>query len=262
MMRHLFGSTLLLGLSALSPIALGAGEGTAVGVDPDAMARGTSDRTLQVGADVSIGETVITGPSGQVQIIFDDQTRLVVGPNSALRVETYLLASDNTASKLAISALGGSFRFITGNSPKPAYSISTPTATIAVRGTRFDILADRATTLVMLYEGALQVCSPSGDCEQVAERCQVGTASSESARLYVRNDPERIPLSLMFPYARFQHPLLDDFRVSGTVACTAIPEDTSVPAVGTGGGGSSPQTPITTVINPQQPTTPPRPAKP
>lgn len=259
MMRHLFGSILLLGLSALSPIAMGAGEGTAVGVDPDAMARGTSDRTLQVGADISIGETVITGPSGQVQIIFDDQTRLVVGPNSALRVETYLLASDNTASKLAINALGGSFRFITGSSPKPAYSISTPTATIAVRGTRFDFLVDRATTLVMLYEGALQVCNPSGDCEDLVDRCQVGTAVSDSARLYIRNDPERIPLSLMFPYARFQHPLLDEFRVSDTVACTEIRENGPVPAVGTGGGGgsSTPQTPITTVTTtPQGPTRP------
>ncbi len=79
----------------------------------------SQERILQVGTDVSVGETIVTGPAGQVQIVFDDNTRLVVGPGSALLVETYLLASSNTAEKLTVNALGGTFRFITGNSPKP-----------------------------------------------------------------------------------------------------------------------------------------------
>ncbi|HEY5081755.1 MAG TPA: FecR domain-containing protein [Bauldia sp.] len=33
----------------------------------------------------------------------------------------------------------GAFRFLTGGSPKDAYSINTPMATIAVRGTEFDL---------------------------------------------------------------------------------------------------------------------------
>lgn len=242
MKRRLFGLTVLLGLAAFAPAALGAGEGTAVGVAPDALARGLSDRILQAGADISMGETVVTGPSGQVQIIFHDQTRLVVGPNSALLIETYLLADSNTVSQLTVNALGGTFRFMTGNSPKPAYSIRTPTASIAVRGTDFDILVDRNGSRVMLYEGALQICNPSGACEEVTGRCEVGSASAVATRLYVRNDPDRVPLSLQFPYARFQQPLLPDFRVADTVKCTELVEDVDIPAVGTS-GGPTPQQP-------------------
>jgi len=121
------------------PLAVAAAEGTAVGVDPDAVARrGSADRTLVVGADISVGERIVTGPSGRVQVLFADQTRLVVGPGSALLIESYLMNGD-TADKFAINALAGTFRFISGNSPKSAYSIETPTAAIAVRGTKFDV---------------------------------------------------------------------------------------------------------------------------
>ena len=43
------------------------------------------------------------------------------------------------AAQVSINAVKGAFRFITGNSPKDAYSITTPTAMIGVRGTEFDI---------------------------------------------------------------------------------------------------------------------------
>ena len=85
--------------------AFAAKEGQAVGVDPDAMAQGASgDRTLVVGADISVGERVVTGRAGQVQIIFADQTRLVVGPGSDLLIVAYLMRNSGTADRLAISS--------------------------------------------------------------------------------------------------------------------------------------------------------------
>jgi hypothetical protein len=169
---------LSIGLFLALP-AHAAGEGTAVGVNPDAVARiSSADRILKVGSDVSVGELIVTGGSGQVQIVFHDSTRLVVGPGSALLIESYLLSGPNTARKLAINTLSGSFRFISGNSPKSAYSIQTPTAAIAVRGTAFDLIVSQQQTLVMLYEGALQLCRGGGRCVQLAERCGVGYSSS------------------------------------------------------------------------------------
>lgn len=212
----------LLGLllSMLAGNSFAQGEGTAVGVNPDAVARiDATDRLLQVGADISVGELVVTGNSGLVQIIFDDDTRLAVGPRSSLLIETYLMASTNTAEKLTINALGGSFRFITGNSPKPAYTINTPTASIAVRGTEFDLVVERSNTKVMLYDGALRLCNATGDCQELADRCGVGTASSQSAKIYRRNDPLREPLSVEFRYARFQGTLLPGFQVNGATRC-------------------------------------------
>lgn len=217
----------LLGLllSFLAANSFAQGEGTAVGVNPDALARlNATDRTLQVGADVSVGELIVTGNAGLVQIIFDDDTRLVVGPRSSLLIETYLMASSNTAEKLSINALGGSFRFITGNSPKPAYTINTPTASIAVRGTEFDLVVERRNTKVMLYDGALRICNGGNDCAELANRCEVGTASAQQAVLFRRNDSTREPLSVEFRYARFQGGLMPQFRVRNPGSCV---EDSS-----------------------------------
>ena len=235
MKQLLFRHLLVVLLSATAPIAFAANEGTAVGVNPDAVAQFNSiDRILEVGADVSVGELIVTGSAGQVQIVFDDDTRLVVGPHSALLIETYLMATSNTAQKLAINALGGSFRFITGNSPKPAYSINTPTAAIAVRGTEFDIIAEPDNTKVMLYEGALQICNPAGTCQEVTRRCEVATSSRDDVSLFVRSDPQRTPLSLEFRYARFQAPLLPPFRVAGAAPCTEEPAADATPQANPG----------------------------
>lgn len=219
-------------------------DGKAVGVNPEAVTRVSGgDRTLIVGADISLGDQVVTGASGQVQIIFSDQTRLVVGPGSALVIEAYLF-NGRTAEKLAINALAGSFRFISGNSPKSAYSIKTPTASIAVRGTKFDFNVNRGRTDLMLYEGAVRLCSASGDCEDVISRCDLGTVNAGVSRLIGYSSPDHPPISETFRYARFQTPLLSDFRVSGAGRCTQPPEQSGVPdALSTTTGGSSPQRP-------------------
>lgn len=263
MKQFLLKHFLVLLLSAAAPVAFAANEGTAVGVDPDARAQsGSSDRILEVGADVSVGELIVTGSSGLVQIVFNDNTRLVVGPRSSLLIETYLMANSNTAQNLTIKALGGSFRFITGNSPKPAYSILTPTAAIAVRGTEFDIMVEPGRTKVMLYEGALQICNPGGACEQVTSRCEVAVSSNDDADLFVRNDPQRTPLSLEFRYARFQAPLLAPFRVGGAALC-AEEVKVQAPAAHSGSGssgrgGTTPtQTPTPTPPPPPTPPSPP-----
>lgn len=211
-----------LALSVLVAPVFAANEGTAVGVKPDAKARiQTRDRVLIAGDGISVGERLVTGPSGQVQIIFADDTHLVVGPNSSLLIETYLMRNDGTAEKLAINALAGSFRFITGHSPKAAYQINTPTAAIAVRGTKFDIVVSATQTGIMLYDGALQLCGSGADCAQLTDRCSVGMASAAGARLFARNDPDRPPLALYFRYARVQAHLLAAFRISGASQCVS-----------------------------------------
>jgi len=219
-----------------------AADGQAVGVDPDAVARlSGADRVLTVGADVSLGEQIVTGSSGQVQIIFSDKTRLVVGPGSALVIESYLF-NGNTADKFAINALAGSFRFITGNSPKPAYSIKTPTASIAVRGTEFDFNVTGRRTDLLLYEGAVRLCA-GGNCTDITSRCELGVAQGGDSQSIAYADPEHQGLSQQFRYARFQTPLLGNFRVSGASKCTQPLQEQGVPEAltTTSSGGDLPR---------------------
>ncbi len=132
--------------------------GQAVEVIPDAVGLlGGAQITLISGSDLFEGQTIETSASGEVHIIFLDDTRMVIGPNSTLIIERFLLRDPTTVSDLVVNALGGTFRFISGNSPSDAYEIRTPTGTIGVRGTEFDFSIDwitRAVT-VAVYRGAV-----------------------------------------------------------------------------------------------------------
>ena len=228
---------LIIGLAAsawcLCAGAAMAASGTALGVDPAAQAeRGNQTETLVVGADIFIGDRVVTGAAGQVQIKFSDSTELVVGPDSALLIEDYLLRNDGLAGQLAVNALAGSFRFVTGTAPKDRYRISTPTGTIGVRGTELDFFVGGDFTRVLLYHGAVQLCNNAGDCETLAEACDLGQFDASQAELIGHTDgvggADRERLKAMFLWAVSQRPLLRGFRVAAAERCLMRP---------VGGGG-------------------------
>ena len=68
---------------------------------PAAAASGTSGRrVLEVKGPVFMGDRVQTGASGEAQIEFRDNTRLVVGPNSLMTIDAFVFNENNTAKKM------------------------------------------------------------------------------------------------------------------------------------------------------------------
>ena len=133
--RRLAAVTVLLGLTLATPAIPQATNpiAQAVGVRPAATGQlGGTEVTLVAGAALYEGQVIATNASGEVQIVFADDTRMVIGPNSILVIESILMRNQNTVSNFAVNALGGTFRFITGNSPSETYTINTPTGTIGV----------------------------------------------------------------------------------------------------------------------------------
>ena len=206
-----------LALAATNPV----NPGKAVGVDPSAVANFNDDsRTLVVGSDVGIGETVVTGAKGDVQLLFADNTKLLVGPNSSLLIEAYLLRSDNTLSQFAVNALTGSFRFITGDGPKPAYRIDTPTGMIGVRGTEFDFNVDpKLGTTLVLFHGAVQMCNLASKCIDVTQTCAVGRMAESGSSIIGTAQQTAESLRAKFPYVRSQAALLPAFQSAGSGNC-------------------------------------------
>jgi hypothetical protein len=211
----------LLGLFALAafliPAPAIAASGTALGVDPAASLETTAaKRTLVVGDDIAIGDRVVTGEAGLVQIRFDDDTLLVVGPKSALLIEDYLLRADGSAGKFAIDALAGTFRFVTGNAAKDRYEISLPNGgTIGVRGTAFDLHVEPATTSVLTYDGEVLMCARGQDCQPLRANCGVGQVeATQSRRLGPDSqNPDNRLFREDFPFAIEQSSLLPEFRL-------------------------------------------------
>ncbi|MEL6201204.1 MAG: FecR domain-containing protein [Pseudomonadota bacterium] len=193
----------------LLPIAAHAEIGTAVDVDPSAR---VGSATLVSGARLSAGDVIQTSGQGQAQILFDDNTRIVVGPNSRFVISDIQMGSSNSANRFAVDAVRGSFRFISGRSPKNAFRISTPHATIGVRGTIFDLNVAGQTQLASL-RGIVEMCGSSA-CVTLRARCSVAIAE--------RGGSVRTPTSVSeagqiirsgFPYIEDQRPrLLPAFR--------------------------------------------------
>ena len=212
-----------LGFIAFSLPTLAA-SGKALGVDPAASVETKVDtKLLTVGADISIGDRVVTGTKGQVQIKFSDQTELVVGPNSALLIEDYLLRNDDSAGKFAINALSGTFRFTTGRAPKDRYIIETPTGTIGVRGTSFDFNSSAQETKVLLYHGQVVLCNLDDACVTLDDTCELGAYDLGKSEILGHTDDfkgaDRDDLKASFKYAQSQAPLLGAFRVEEAKEC-------------------------------------------
>ncbi len=94
----------------------------------------TGKKVLEKANPIFSGDRITTDAIGNAQIKFRDNTKLVVGPNSALVIDAFVFDKNDTARKVSISAIKGAFRFISGKSPKDVYTIKTPTATIGIRG--------------------------------------------------------------------------------------------------------------------------------
>src|SRR5689334_2706567 len=114
------------------------------------------------GDEVVRNELVRTAADSDARFVFRDDTNLSLAPGSTVKLDRTVF-DDPKAGDIAIRLTQGAFRFITGHSPKEAYVISTPIATMGVRGTILDVRVERTRNKVVLDSGGVQVCIP-GKC--------------------------------------------------------------------------------------------------
>jgi hypothetical protein len=113
---------------------------------------------LKAGDSVFRNELVRTGADSTVKLVFLDSTNLAIGPTSRVTLDQFVYAGEFNGQKMTINLAKGIFRFTTGSLDKKAYEISTPTASIGVRGTVVDIDARSAQTRLTLVEGQALIC--------------------------------------------------------------------------------------------------------
>ncbi len=220
--KFFLASLFLTGIMALTmvlsvPAIAQTHAGKAVAVSGSATSSGQQGkRTLSTGSSVFQGDTISTGFTGRVQLLFSDNAKLVVGPRSKVKIDDYVLGRDKKLSSFAIQAARGTFRFISGNSKKSAYKISIKTATIGIRGTSFDF-ANNGRTKVVLYTGSVQVCI-GGSCQTLRNKCDL--AQQAGARVTKATTRQLVPnaYNVTFPYIRAESRLLPAFRVNAA-AC-------------------------------------------
>jgi hypothetical protein len=220
------GAALTLAAAGVPAAFAAEASGTAIAVVQQASIDGQTGRVvLQASAPVFSGDRIETGPNGEAQIKFRDETKLVVGPKSSLIIDAFVFNDDDTAREFSINVVKGAFRFITGNSSKDAYTITTPTSTIGVRGTEFDVAVEGATgvTRVVNFEGVAVVCRRQTDgslvnrnCVELLDPCTLTVARPRQEIVkYSGDDVEyrNKQLKYFFPYVENQASLLDEFKV-------------------------------------------------
>jgi hypothetical protein len=142
--------------------------GTAVLIKKEVVATlGDTKRDLREGLRVHRSEYLQTGEQAQAELKLDDQTKLALGPNAGLKLDEFVIGKSGGVTTIGVNFVKGTFRFITGSQKKDAYVIETPSATIGVRGTVFDVYVDGSgDTLVLLHQGEVNICSKTKNCRR------------------------------------------------------------------------------------------------
>jgi len=146
---------------------------------------------INAGDDVLRDETVRTGLDSAARLVMADSTNLSLGPNATITLDRTVFNDEHSYREIAIKLTTGAFRFVTGHSEKTAYRITTPLATIGVRGTILDILSQRGKTTVVLQEGASRVCATGGQCVELTQPGETAVISSAGGKVTIHrtNNP-------------------------------------------------------------------------
>ena len=152
-MRHIISAVVLMLLYSVGYAAIGTI--TEQVNAPPSIVRKSATLAAGKGSGVEADDNVRT-TAGKVGITFTDNTRVQINENSKLVIDSFVFDPNNKkGGKLAMKVAMGTVRYATGavahNNPD-SVKLTTPTATIAVRGTDFTMTVDELgrSTVILL----------------------------------------------------------------------------------------------------------------
>ena len=185
-LRFWLFSTLLSTTLCVAPCAQAQTRvGEAVVIQNEVVRVAAATTPISVGDSMLRDETVRTGASSAARFVMADSTNLSLGPSATLKLDRTVFNDEHSYRDVAIRMTTGAFRFVTGHSEKTAYKITTPLATIGVRGTTLDILSQRGRSVVVLQDGAASVCTTSQQCVQLTQPGDTAIITSTGGKVSI-----------------------------------------------------------------------------
>ncbi len=128
-------------------------------------------RTLSRRSDIYVGDRITTGNESQLQMRMKDGAMIALGANAEFEVKAYSQAAKGDKKDEAVlSLVKGGLRTISGQIAKSTYSMNTPTATLGIRGTVFDVyVRDGGSSIVILRNGQVVVNGLAGGTEVLTQ---------------------------------------------------------------------------------------------
>jgi hypothetical protein len=100
-------------------------------------------RLMATGAPVYPGDTIETPTNGYAVLVFRDETRMTVQPNTRMKIDDFVFDKKQpTEGRFFVSLLKGGLRAFTGVIGRANHdnvTVRTPTATVGIRGTGWDL---------------------------------------------------------------------------------------------------------------------------
>jgi len=126
---------------------------------------GGREKKADAGTRIRLNDELRTGSGARLQLTLADDTVLTLGAGARLVIDRFVYNPDRANSALSVTAAQGAFRFVSGQIGKAAGAdlrVTTPVATIGVRGTDFWGGPIDSAYGVLLLDGAVEVTNPGG----------------------------------------------------------------------------------------------------
>jgi len=97
---------------------------------------------LYPGFKVLKNDTLQTGADGSISVIFQDETQLALGAESALLIDEYVFAPKKGKFSIVLKMIRGTAVYLSGLISKlapDAARFETPSASVGIRGTKFAV---------------------------------------------------------------------------------------------------------------------------
>jgi hypothetical protein len=145
------------------------------------LVRSGSRTPLAIGAIANTGDEIRTGKPGRAVLVFDDDSVLVMGDDSHVRIDEHDFRPSALVVRSRLQLLQGRLRALVGERYRTAnatYEVQTPTAFAVVQGTEF----------VMAYDPVAEVTDVVG----VSNTVRVQSATDRAARGAVLVNPQEL----------------------------------------------------------------------
>jgi hypothetical protein len=166
------------------------------------------EQPLARGAELNTGDTVRTA-QGRAQLRFSDGAYVSLQPNSEFAIRDYRYDGKTDGSERGFFALAkGAMRTVSGligRANRDRYQITTPTATIGIRGTGGVIqVRDDGSTLIVGTSGIWSLTNATGSMDVPAGVSGLAPAAADAPPQRSSEAPQAGPAPLILPLAYMQ----------------------------------------------------------
>lgn len=138
---------------------------------------------LTAGRSLPFRERVQTSGESATVLRFADGTSLTLGENALVVLDEFVYDPDAGTGGGTLSLVKGLLRYASGVTKRQDLSIVTPTATIGIRGTKFDMLVTPQGTELTVQEGTVEFGNAAGAVTVSAGRTVLaGTSGAPAPR--------------------------------------------------------------------------------